>query len=133
MSKKRARSRSSKKPSSNKDKGAKKHPEPFDHWKRPRLVEGEERKVHEEIIERRLGGGAAPTDGEERKVHEEIIERRLGGGAAPTEEAYARALKQWQELPGSVIRPPTDVTLPVQKLPKSQDTVNASDQTHNDK
>jgi hypothetical protein len=70
--------------------------------------------------------------GEERKVHEEIIQRRIGGGEAPTPEAYARALKQWQQLPGSVIRSPTDVTLPTtRRLPKSQDTVDLSEQTDN--
>ena len=107
MSKKRDKSRSKNHTSKN-DKGAKKRPEPSDHRKRPRLVEGEE-----------------------RKVHEEIIERRLGGGAPPTEEAYARALKQWEELPGSVVRPPTDVKLPTQKPTKSQNTLNASEQTNN--
>jgi hypothetical protein len=56
--------------------------------------------------------------GRERKVHEEIIERRLAGGAPPTPEAYARALEQWHQLPGSVVRPPTDIALPDQKPPK---------------
>jgi hypothetical protein len=70
--------------------------------------------------------------GEERKVHEEIIQRRIGGGEAPTPEAYARALKQWQQLPGSVIRSPTDVTLPTtRKLPKSQGSVDLSEQMDN--
>jgi hypothetical protein len=60
--------------------------------------------------------------GRERKVHEEIIERRLEGGAPPTPEAYARALEQWHKLPGSVMRPPTDITLPGQESPKSGGT-----------
>ena len=56
--------------------------------------------------------------GRERAVHEEIVARRLEGGAPPTPEAYARALEQWQQLPGSVVRPPTDVT-PAQQPPKA--------------
>lgn len=52
--------------------------------------------------------------GRERAVHEEIVARRLEGGAPPTPEAYARALEEWQQLPGSVVRPPTDVTPPAQ-------------------
>ena len=68
--------------------------------------------------------------GEERKIHEEIIQRRIGGGEAPTPEAYTLALKQWQQLPGSVIRSPTDVTLPTtRELSKSRSTVDLSEQT----
>lgn len=51
-------------------------------------------------------------EGRERQVHQEILERRLRGGPQPTPEEYARALEQWKNLPGSVIRPPTDVTPP---------------------
>lgn len=112
MSKKKSRSSNKKskrvKHTSN-NKETRKHTEPHDDREQPRLIEGEE-----------------------RKVHEEIIERRIGGGEAPTPEAYARALKQWQQLPGSVIRPPTDVTLPTRKLRKSQDTLDISEQTDND-
>jgi hypothetical protein len=76
-------------------------------------------------------------EGEERKVHEEIIDRRITGGISLSKEdvteAYARALKQWQELPGSIVRPPTDITLPSQKgRRKSQDTITTSEQTQND-
>jgi hypothetical protein len=38
----------------------------------------------------------------ERQIFEEMIQRRLGGGATPTPEAYAKAMQQWQELPGAV-------------------------------
>jgi hypothetical protein len=41
-----------------------------------------------------------------RQAHVEYLERRLGGGAKPTAEAYARAAKQWQNLPGAVGSPP---------------------------
>ena len=75
-------------------------------------------------------------EGEERKVHEEIIDRRIRGGAALSKdditEAYDRALKQWQELPGSIIRPPTDITLATQNRRKSQDTRTTSEQTNNE-
>ena len=46
--------------------------------------------------------------GREHAVHQQILERRVGGGAPATPEAYAKALEQWQKLPGSVMRPPTD-------------------------
>lgn len=110
MSNKRSRSTNY---SSNNENGTKNNTEPNAHRKPPRLIEGEERKVHEEIIDRRIRGGAALSKGE-------------------ITEAYGRALKQWQELPGSIIRPPTDVTLPSQKRPKSQDTITTSEHTHND-
>jgi hypothetical protein len=47
--------------------------------------------------------------GREHAVHQELVEKRIGGGDPPTPEAYAKALQQWQQLPGSVVRPPTDV------------------------
>lgn len=67
------------------------------------------------------GGPTRPPEGErpqhrpegrEHQVHREILDRRMRGGPPPTPEAYARALKQWNELPGSVMRPPTDVMPP---------------------
>jgi hypothetical protein len=47
--------------------------------------------------------------GRERQVHEEIIARLMQGGAPATPDAYARAYDQWQQLPGSVVRPPSSV------------------------
>lgn len=38
----------------------------------------------------------------EQKVFAELVQRRLGGGATPTAEAYAKAMEQWQQLPGAV-------------------------------
>jgi hypothetical protein len=52
------------------------------------------------------------SEGREHQVHKEILERRMRGGAEPTLDAYARALEQWKDLPGSIVRPPTDVTPP---------------------
>lgn len=60
-------------------------------------------------------GGADDAGGEgpqlnrgidRRRAHVEYLERRLGGGAKPSAEAYARAAKQWQNLPGAVGSPP---------------------------
>ena len=60
----------------------------------------ERREAEERPRRRRMG--------REHAVHQQIVEKRLGGGAPATPEAYAEALKQWQQLPGSVVRPPTD-------------------------
>lgn len=64
--------------------------------------------------------------GNERKVHEDIIQRRITGGVKLSEEvareAYFHALKQWQELPGSVIRPTTGIIFPNEKDRKFQDS-----------
>jgi hypothetical protein len=51
-------------------------------------------------------------EGREHQVHKEILERRMRGGPAPTPDAYTRALEQWKNLPGSIVRPPTDITPP---------------------
>lgn len=50
--------------------------------------------------------------GREHQVHDEINARRLGGGAEPNAEAFQRALEQWQQLPGSIVRPPSDIKAP---------------------
>lgn len=74
-------------------------------------------------------------EGNERKVHEEIMDRRIRGGISLTKEeiaeAYKRAQEQWLKLPGSTMRPPTDVLL-IQRRSKSQGTITASEQTHDD-
>jgi hypothetical protein len=114
MSKRKSRSsnKKSKRIKISKNNKRTKHTERSDAWKRS-LVEGEERKVHEEIIDRRIRGGSALTN-------EDIA------------EAYDRAQKQWQDLPGSIVKPPTDITLPAQKRPKSQDNMSGSEQTGSD-
>lgn len=56
-------------------------------------------------------------EGREHQVHKEILERRMRGGPEPTPDAYARALEQWKNLPGSIVRPPTDVTPPPAEEP----------------
>jgi hypothetical protein len=50
--------------------------------------------------------------GREHEVHQEILERRMRGGRKPDPSDYRHALEQWKKLPGSVVRPPTDITAP---------------------
>jgi hypothetical protein len=33
----------------------------------------------------------------------DMVGRRLGGGAPPSAAAYAKAMQQWQQLPGAVV------------------------------
>ena len=54
--------------------------------------------------------------GREHAVHQQIVEQRLSGGAPATPEAYAKAIEEWQQLPGSIVRPPTD------EKPSAKDT-----------
>ena len=51
-------------------------------------------------------------EGREHQVHKEILERRMRGGPDPTPDDYRRALEQWNRLPGSKVRPPTDIAPP---------------------
>ena len=104
--------KSSKNDNYNKKNKTKNNTESNDHDKPP-LIEGEERKVHEEIIDRRIRGGAALSKKDITK-------------------AYDQALQQWQKLPGSVISPPTDITLATQKRFKSNDTRSPTEETRND-
>src|SRR5688500_10102337 len=107
------RSRSSKNHTSNEENRTKNRIKPKDHRNRQALIEGEERKVHEEIVDRRITGGVT--------ISKEAIT-----------EKYARALKQWQELPGSIVTPPTNVKLLTQKHHKFQDTETTPEQTNNE-
>ena len=54
--------------------------------------------------------GPGNPDADPVRIHREYIERRTGGVAPPTPERYRRALEQWHALPGSVRRPPIDLT-----------------------
>jgi hypothetical protein len=38
----------------------------------------------------------------ERAIFVDLLQRRMGGGATPTAQAYAKAMQQWQKLPGAV-------------------------------
>ena len=72
------------------------------HHEHGRRGDGDDRRDEKERPRRRRMG-------REHAVHQELLEKRLGGGDPPTPEAYAKALKEWQQLPGSIVRPPTDV------------------------
>lgn len=63
-------------------------------------------------------------DADPVKVHREYVERHLGGGAPATPEAYARALRQWHELPGAVRVPPTEVAGEEAEKPPAADEEN---------
>jgi hypothetical protein len=72
-------------------------------------------------------------EGREHQVHKEILERRWKGGPAPTSDASRRALEQWNNLPGSVVRPPTDITAPPAEKPSEpakSDEDNQNDKEH---
>lgn len=56
--------------------------------------------------------------GRERQVHEDILERRWQGSPEPTPEKYRRALEQWKNLPGSIVRPATDHEAPGEAPPE---------------
>lgn len=72
--------------------------------------------------ERREGEHEPPRRrrmGREHAVHQQIVERRLGGGAPATPEAYAKGLEEWHKLPGSVVRPPSDEKSGTESKPKT--------------
>jgi hypothetical protein len=48
-------------------------------------------------------------DADPVRIHEEYVERHLGGGGPATNEAYEEAVQQWHKLPGAVTRPPAEV------------------------
>jgi hypothetical protein len=74
-----------------------------------RRGEGEDRYPEKDRPRRRRMG-------REHAVHQQIVEQRLSGGAPATPEAYAKAIEEWQQLPGSIVRPPTD------EKPSAKDT-----------
>src|SRR5512132_3360182 len=49
------------------------------------------------------------ADADPVRIHEEYVERHLGGGGPATNEAHEEAVQQWHELPGAVTRPPTEM------------------------
>jgi len=51
--------------------------------------------------------------GLERSGYLQFLARKWRGSEPPTPQAYARALRQWRQLPGAVITAPADLgTLP---------------------
>ncbi len=74
---------------------------------------GDEQERGKARDEEREGRHEPPhPEGRERRVFEEQMEKRLGGGAPPSPEAYARALEQWNRLPGAITKGPTNVIPP---------------------
>jgi hypothetical protein len=63
-----------------------------------------ERREHEHR-ERPHGTGF----GREREAYLQYLARRWLGSNPPTAEAYARAIRLWHQLPGSVVTVPADV------------------------
>ena len=60
--------------------------------------------------------------GTERSAYLKFLERKWEGSAPPTAEAYGRALKQWRQLPGSVVTTAAD--LGIEKTVDSLDNSN---------
>ena len=54
--------------------------------------------------------GPGNPDADPVRIHREYVERRTGGGAEPTQDAYARAIRQWHQLPGAVSAPATELS-----------------------
>jgi hypothetical protein len=57
--------------------------------------------------------------GDPVRIHEDYVQRHLGGGAPATPEAYERAIEQFNRLPGAM-RTPTR-TRPAHPVPKPDD------------
>ena len=57
------------------------------------------------------------AEGDMVRVHREFVERRLEGGAPATSQAYARAMAQWQRLPGAIPSLPTTDLTQAQEAP----------------
>jgi hypothetical protein len=57
--------------------------------------------------------------GLEQVSYRHILARRWKGSTPPTPQSYARAIKQWRQLPGAVVTTPADLgTLPPSKPPE---------------
>ncbi len=70
------------------------------------------------------GGGTPPQQDrnvDRTIVHRDYLERRLQGGAPATPEAYARAIEQWQQLPGAIAQVPVTSQTPAQAVPTPTD------------
>ena len=79
------------------------------------MIESNERRTLDDDDEEGEGEGASI------RIRHEFSAHRLEGGAPATPEAYARAVGQWQQLPGAIVSrtqiPPTPIT-PNTALPK---------------
>ncbi|MGE5764791.1 MAG: hypothetical protein ACM3ZF_13230 [Mycobacterium leprae] len=68
------------------------------------------------------GQGPGNPDADPVRIHREFVERRIGGGAPPTQEAYARAVEQWHALPGAVRGPATEIVPEAGAAPEQPST-----------
>lgn len=68
---------------------------------KPRASRSRDRDQDEQLEHRRHREEQRHNSGE-HKIFADLVQRRLGGGATPTAEAYAKAMQQWQKLPGAV-------------------------------
>jgi hypothetical protein len=48
------------------------------------------------------GGERERQESGEHQIFLDMVQRRMGGGAPPSAAAYARAMRQWQQMPGAV-------------------------------
>lgn len=65
-------------------------------------------------------------EGDIVRIHYEYVQRRLEGGAPATPQAYARAMAQWQQLPGAIASlSATDLTQ-AQEAPPNEGSTLAS-------
>lgn len=73
--------------------------------------EEDERREDEEGGQRRHGRREHREEsGDDPLKHTMILQRRWQGSPRPTAERYARALRQWRALPGTVVSPGTGTT-----------------------
>jgi hypothetical protein len=59
--------------------------------------------------------------GRDRAVIIQILKKRIAGGPVPTAEMYAKALAQWQRLPGALMREPGTVAQTQKALSSDSD------------
>jgi hypothetical protein len=64
--------------------------------------------------------------GDPVRIHEDYVQRHLGGGAPATPEAHERAIEQFNRLPGAMRVPTTRVT-PPRSSPKPDDDESKGD------
>ena len=103
----------------------------MDKQKSPRTPRKRKNAKTAKLTGKSISDATQPTQNEggndEHQVHKDILMRRMVGGLDATPDAYARGLAQWKELPGSIIRPATDVNAPPDDEPTKPDD-NQNDQ-----
>jgi hypothetical protein len=91
--------------------------------RQPRHPEDDRRSRHEPDEREHHRRRERRDSGDDPRRQDLIIERRWLGSIPPTAELYARALRQWEALPGAVVRSAADVQpTPALKPPGSSAT-----------